>query len=118
MAFNESNVKTFVASAVIAQNLRVMFGTSGTAGQMILAGAADVAIGVTERPSYAALDDIPVRLRTASGTVQMTAAGAFAVGAAITAAANGRVSTGGATPVGTALEAATAAGDIVEILWI
>lgn len=115
--YHESPVKTLVASGALGKHLRVTFGSGGTAGQMILAGAAVEEIGVTERPAFEALEDIPVRLRTAQGTVQMVALIAIAVGAVVRRAASGKVTTGGAdTIVGTAMTAATADGDIIEVL--
>lgn len=117
MAYTDQSVKTFVASAALGQFLRVTYGSSGTAGQMILAGAAVAELGVTDLPSYAALDDIPVRLRTAQGTQQFVASGAIALGATVRCAAGGKITSSGTDPIiGTALEAATADGDIIEVL--
>lgn len=114
---HESPVKTMVASGALGKHLRVTFGTSGTAGQMILAGAAVAEVGVTERPAFEALEDIPVRLRTAQGTVPMVALIAIAVGAVVRGAAAGKVTTGGTDIIiGTAMTAATADNDIIEVL--
>jgi len=117
MSYNESAVKTMVASGALGKYLRVTFGSAGTAGQMILAGAAVTEIGVTERPAFEALDDVPVRLRTAQGTGTYIAAAPIAVGAVVRCAASGKVTTGGADPIiGTAMSAATADGDHIEVL--
>lgn len=115
--YHESPVKTMVASGALGKYLRVTFGSGGTAGQMILAGAAVAEIGVTERPAFAALEDVPVRLRTAQGTGRYIAAAPIAIGAVVRCAAAGKVTTGGTDPIiGTAMEAATADNDIIEVL--
>ena len=115
--YHESPIKTMVASAALGKYLRVTFGSAGTAGQMILAGAAVEEIGVTENRCFAALEEIPVRLRTAQGTGRYVAAAPIAIGAVVRRAAAGKVTTGGTDPIiGTAMEAATADNDIIEVL--
>ena len=63
---------------------------------------------------------ISVKLRGASGTHKMIAVEALAIGATVYTEASGKVQdTAAATSfiVGTALEAATADGDIIEVLY-
>ena len=110
--FIETPTKTFTAGAAIAQHLRVKL----SAGVLALAGASDADIGVTEWPALATGDDVAVRLRNAQGTVKMIAADSFAAGADIYAAANGRIDDSGTILIGTTLDAASNAGDIVEVL--
>jgi len=60
-----------------------------------------------------------VRLRSAQGTIKCKASGAFSSGAILYGRANGLVddiATSSAVRVGVALEAATAANDIIEVL--
>lgn len=77
-------------------------------------------VGFNELAAGAA-DDVAVELVNTSGTVELTAAGAFAVGDKVYAAASGKVQAvpvagGTYRQIGVALEAATADGDIVEIM--
>lgn len=104
--------KGFTAGGAIGANLRVKL----SSGKLALAGASDADIGVTETIAFADGDTQTVRLRTAPGTVLCKAAAAFASGAALFAAANGTVDDSGTVAFGTALNAASAAGDIVEVL--
>lgn len=111
-------VKTFTANGAIGGKLRVKI-TAASATvppQVELAGAGEQHIGVTE---VAAADGemIAVRLRNADGTHEVTAAGAFAVGAVLYGAASGKVDDASSgTAIGIAVEAATADGDIVEVV--
>lgn len=114
--YNESGVKTYEADGAIGQYLRVKHDGSG---QVTLAGLTDTDIGAAERPSYAAGDNIPVRLRTAPGTCIMVASEAIAKGALLYSAASGKVSDqdgGSAVVIGHAESAATADGDLIEVL--
>ena len=84
------------------------------------ATATDDPIGVTEF-NVAADGDAAVSMLCGDETLEITAAGAFSAGADVYAAADGKVSAlpagaGTYRRVGKALEAATADGDIVEIL--
>jgi len=60
---------------------------------------------------------VTVALGSATGTFLCTAAGTFAAHAAIHPAADGKIDGSGSVPsIGTALNAATAIGDVVEIM--
>jgi len=111
----DGNTKSFLnGSSVIGQGLRVKL----TTGALALAGATDAEIGVADR-TLVASEHGAVRLRTSSGTTPMVADGAISNGAAVYTAASGQVSSTegtGAYQIGIALEAATAAGDIIEVL--
>jgi len=56
----------------------------------------------------------PAKLRNGEGMLVMVAAAAFSAGT-VTAAASGKVSTGGGTTEGVAFDAATADGDLVRV---
>jgi predicted RecA/RadA family phage recombinase len=56
----------------------------------------------------------------AGGVQRLTASGAIAVGAKVSAAAAGKIQTLGSTsnPIGLALQAAAADGDVIDVLFI
>lgn len=115
--FVDGNHKTFVADEAIAINLRVKLDSDG---RVTVAGLADKDIGTAVTPAFDAGDAISVRLRTAAGTHKMVAIEALAVGARLYTEADGKVQdTAAATAfqIGTALEAATANGDVIEVLY-
>lgn len=108
----ETPTKTFVAGAAIAQHLRVKL----SSGKLAAAGASDVSLGTMEYASFADLDDVAVRLRTAQGTRKMVALDAITAGNPCYAAAGGKVAAAGTVFEGTALEASAADGDVIEVL--
>ncbi len=110
-SYVEGPTRTFTADGAIAQNLRVKL----SSGQASLAGDEDD-IGVLENESYAASDEVAVRLNNAPGTRIMVAAGAIAVGAEVFAAAGGKVDDTGTRSRGTALTATSADGEELEVL--
>ena len=116
--FTEGNVKTMTAGTALGIFLRVKHGTSGTAGQAILATASENGVGCTERPVFAQGETVPVRLRTAPGTCPMVASVAIAAGGDVFAAASGKVAATGTILVGTAMQAAAADNDIIEVLRV
>lgn len=99
--------RTFRATAAIAQNLRVKVGSDG---RISVAAANETEIGTTERPSFAANDEIAVNLATLEGTTLFVAAGTIAAGAKVYGAAAGKVSATAtsAVPIGIALFGAAA----------
>jgi hypothetical protein len=109
----DGNTKAFEAGEAIAVNLRVAVQSTG---KVLLAGATSVATGVAITPSFADGDIVTVQLRTASGTQKMVANGAITRGAAVYGATSGKVAPSGSVFVGTALEAATADNDVIEVL--
>ncbi len=110
----ETPTKTFSAGAAIAQFLRVKL----SAGVLAAADASDVSLGVMDAPALASGDKVPVRLRNAQGTRKMVAVAAITAGNPVYAAAGGKVDASGTVIEGTALEAATADGDVIEVLPI
>jgi hypothetical protein len=117
MAYNEG-VKSFTAAGTIKAHARVKLsaGTTTTPPEVEEAGAGENYIGFAE---YAAVlgDMVSIKLKNYPGTVEAIASEAFLIGATLYGAAAGRV---GDTAVGAgqaiAIEAATALGDIVEVL--
>lgn len=109
--FVETNLKGLPAGGALGQYLRV---TGATA--LSLAGASTVELGTLENATFASGDLGQVRLRTANGTAKMVAAGAITAGAPVYAAASGKIASSGTVFVGTALEAAGADNDVIEVL--
>jgi hypothetical protein len=112
----DSNTKAFTAAGTIKQYARVTLGSGGTITE---AGLAVKEIGTAMEPAVSG-DTISVKLRTGSGTHKMIAIEALAIGATLYTEADGKVQdTAAATAfqLGTALEAATADGDIIEVLY-
>lgn len=106
----ESATRADTAGGAIAQNLRVK-----TTGALVVATATDVELGTMEYPAVAA-GAATVRLRTAQGTRKMVALVAITAGDPVYAAAGGKVAATGTVFCGTALEAATADNDVIEVL--
>lgn len=112
----DGNTKTFTAGEAIAANLRVKLHTDGT---VMIAGLAEKDIGTAEHAAIATGDRLTVRLRTAAGTAKMVAKEAIAVGSHLYTEAGGKVQDTNETTsflVGTAMEAAAADNDVIEVL--
>jgi hypothetical protein len=110
----EGPVKAFRAAVPLKAYRRVRLDSSQ---ELVYAGASDTdCIGVTEEEAFNAGDIIGVRLRTATGTLTVTALAAFAIGAGLYAAAEGKVDDSGTVLAGVAFEEATADNDQVEML--
>jgi hypothetical protein len=102
--------RNYPAGAAHAHRLRVRL----NAGSLALCGASDVdEIGVVMGGTTTA--DRDVLLRSAPCNAPMTAAGAISLGAAVYAAANGKVASSGTVQVGVALNATAADGDAIEV---
>lgn len=115
--FVDGNYKTFTADEAIAIHLRVKLDSDG---KVTIAGLTDKDIGTAITPAFAAGDQITVKLRTGAGTHKMVAIEAIAIGARLYTEANGKVQDTAASTsfqIGTALEAATADGDVIEVLY-
>jgi len=82
-----------------------------------LAGAFDASVGSLDaQQANATGDQVNVILRNSNRTRKMIAAAAISFGANVYAAASGKVASTGTLLEGVALEAATAAGDVIEVL--
>jgi hypothetical protein len=115
--FVDANSKGFLASAAITQYARVILDAAGTVSTAGLTGRE---IGTALNAAFAAGDQVMVKLRTGAGTHKMIAAGAVTNGAFVHGQASGKVddvATATGYPIGTALEAATANNDIIEVLY-
>lgn len=115
--FNDGR-RTFIANGALGAHVRVKVtaASATTPPQVEIAGAGEQHVGVTE---FAAADgaEVSVRLRTQSGTVEVVASEALAVGASLYGAAAGKVAdTSSGTAIGIALQAATADGDQIEMV--
>lgn len=116
---NATGVLSFAAATALGQYLRVT--SNGTT--LALAGATDREVGTLDKEhivsGLGATSHASVVAPNAEGTVKMIAAGAFSAGAALYGAASGTVDdTVNANPIGYAVDAATAANDIVEVLRV
>lgn len=109
---NENGVKAFVAGEALEANRRVKL----SAGTVIYSDAGEVWIGTTlEKVASGAY--VSVKLLNAPGTRKVVAAGTFSLGAELYGAADGKVDDTEVGQVnGTALEAATAIGAVIEML--
>ena len=115
--FVDTNTHTFEADGAIAKHARVVLEADG---KVVTAGITNKEVGTALQEAFAAGDLIAVKLRTGAGTHKMIAVEAVAVGAALYTEASGKVQDTAASTsfaLGTALEAATADGDIIEVLY-
>lgn len=95
-----------------------------TVGQYLRTDASGTLCGITERGiGYSTVDGVSgdvvsVALHSKQGTVKVVAAAAIAKDAIVYSAASGKVSVSASTayPLGIAMEAATADGDVIEIM--
>jgi hypothetical protein len=110
--------RTFQAGEDLEEGRRVKIesGTTTSPPEVIYAGAGEAAIGLTMSKEDDG-DPIAVRLFTDNGTFLGVAADTFSIAATLYGAADGKISdTSSGSAIGTAMEAATAAGDIVEFV--
>lgn len=111
-------ILTMTAGEALTWKSRVKLesGSTTTPGEVVYADAGEQHIGVVDK-AVADGDLVNVRLRTWGGTMEGAAADSFAYAATLYGAANGAISdTSSGSAIGLALEAATAAGDIVEYI--
>lgn len=111
----EGNTKSFkVGASALARGTRVKL----TAGLLVAAGLADRHVGImTARGEIS--EHASVYLPNMAGTCQMIAADAITLGATVYSAASGKISDSagaGSFRIGTALEAASGDGSIIEVL--
>ena len=114
--YNTTGCKSFECDEAITQYARVKLDSDG---KVTTAGLTDKGIGVATRATFAAGEVVDVRLNTAPGTAKMIVSEALAAGATVYSEASGKVQdTAQATAfqVGVAMEAATADGDIIEVM--
>tara|TARA_R100000152_G_C6781949_1_gene217720 strand:- start:7407 stop:7793 length:387 start_codon:yes stop_codon:yes gene_type:complete len=115
---NDSGFKTFTADEAIELYSRVKLDSDG---KVTKAGLTEKGIGTLQTAAaLAAGDEVSVKLRSAAGTHKVRAKEACDAGALLYSEADGEVQdTAQATSfiVGTALEAAAAENDIIEMLY-
>lgn len=112
MSYTEGPTRTFsVSSLSAAKGLRLVL----SAGVLVAAGATSLALGVAEFKILSTDESAVLRMRT-SGSIPMIANGAITAGANVYAAASGKVGSTGAIIEGVALTAASADGDLIEVL--
>ena len=111
----EGGIRPFDTDAAIARYSLVKFASADT---VTVSGATDAPLGTVLEQAHSAGQTVAVRLLNRPGTMKCIAAGPFAAGAVVYGVASGQVDdvAAGNVRVGVALEAAAAAGDIVEIL--
>ena len=115
MAQSVENIKTFTGTtALSAFRLVKLTASSGSAVEYATASDSDV-VGSTERECLITAN-VPVRLRGPWSTAKCTVAGAVAAGATLYTAAAGKVDDSGTYAIGTALEAGSADGAVIEVL--
>ncbi len=115
-SFNDNGYRTFECDEALTQYARVKLDSDG---KITTAGLTDKGIGVATRATFAAGDTVSVALDSKPGTCKMIASEALAAGATVYSEASGKVQdTAQATAyqVGVALEAATADGDVIEVM--
>jgi hypothetical protein len=110
---NETPVKTLQAGVALKAHRLVHL----SAGKLAYAAAdTEDTLGTTDREAFGADEYIGVRTLNEGGfSRKMVAVAAFAKGATLYQAANGKVDDSGTIRVGIAMEAAGADGDIVEV---
>ena len=116
---HDGNITKAVDAAITERFLLAKIGSASD--RVAVCGAADVPIGVITDEAAAAGEIVNLALfGSARSTLRMVASAAIAQGALVEPAASGRVATlgGGAGThhvVGRALDAASAAGDVIEV---
>jgi len=112
--FKPGQAVTFKASAAVTGGRLVVVTGDRTVGE---AGADANAVGVAGFDVLTG-EDVTVFTR-AGGVQQLTASGAIAAGAKVISAVGGKIATVGAgtNPIGTALAAASADLDVIDVLF-
>jgi hypothetical protein len=115
MSTQSERNKAFIATAAVTAFRRVKL-TSGSGTAVEHSGAGEAAIG-TAQNSAAIGEEVNVRLDNGGGTSKVAVAAGVVLGAAVYNAATGYCDDAASgTSFGTALEAGTNAGDIIEVL--
>ena len=117
MAQTCDSPKTFLATEALAAFRRVKLSSgSGTAVEYADQSDSSSYLGITTH-SAAIGEQVAVELKGVTKTLKATAADSFAAGAILYAANDGKVSdSSSGNAIGTALEAAAADGDVVEVI--
>lgn len=112
--FSRAPTKTFSAAATITRHARVKLAADG---RVSLATNLQTDIGVTAGYAHASDDPVGVDLSSLEGTARGIASLAIAIGDKIYGAAAGKIGkTDTNVPIGIALSAAAADGDVIEFV--
>ncbi|MDB4726476.1 DUF2190 family protein [bacterium] len=114
----DTGYKSFTCDEALAMHARVKLDSDG---RVTTAGLADQAIGTARNATFAAGDAVTVKMVSACGTHKMIAVEALAAGAVVYGEAAGKVQDTAASTsfkCGIALEAATADGDVIEVMMV
>ena len=114
-----SKFPTYTAAEALLPKRRVRLkaGTTTSPPQVVYADAAEVHVGITGNESTASGDPVSVQPINATGTYEGTANEAFAVNATLYGGDNGTFQdTSSGSALALAVEAATASGDVVQIM--
>jgi hypothetical protein len=103
---------TAVAVAAITKYQRVKLTAANTVN---VAGDEETAIGVAME-NVASGDPVGIKLLNDGGVIPVVAAGAITAATSVYGAASGRVEGSGTTAIGSAIEAATAAGQVIGMI--
>lgn len=108
--FNDTGYRSVTLTETVGQYLR-----TNVAGE--LCGITERGIGYATRAGVSG-DTVDVALHSKAGTIKVVAAAAISADAIVYSAASGKVSVSASTayPLGIAMEAATADGDVIEIM--
>ena len=112
MTIQSNSPRTFEAGEDMDAFLRVVISADGT---VMLADAVDYGIGVTQKDSDDG-ESVAVRLDGHGGTSKMTASAAISAGDLVYAAASGKIAATGTKLIGTAIDAASGNGSVIEVL--
>ncbi len=113
---NMTGLRSFIASFTGSKGQRVKLNSSG--GVDLADATNGSGIGVLDQDATTGYP-VTVKLFTGSGTFEITVTGAVAAGAVLFPAANGQLSptsVSANTSAFRAIEAATTAGDIIEVI--
>ena len=111
MTVQSDSPKSFYSGEALTAYKRVKLATRNA----WLADAADYGVGVTQE-QVAISKSVDVRMYDHGGSLKMTASGAISAGAKVYAAASGKIAATGTLQIGTALDAATANNDVIEVV--
>jgi len=112
--FNDTGKITLAAEGTIGKYELVKLGTA--ARSCVQAGDSDVVVGVAME-SVVSGDSVPVHLLNKQGTLFIKVSVAISVGGIVYSGASGKgdATAGSGRPLGLALEASAADGDIIEV---
>lgn len=115
--YYDNSYRPFRSGAAISKYARVKVHTDGT---VITAGLAEKEIGTATNETFASGELVSVKLRTAAGSHKMICSEAVDVGDIVYTETSGKIQdTAQATSfiVGTALEAGSGDGSVIEVVY-